>query len=217
MNKIKAILFDFDGVIADTEPIYDKYMNALGDKYNLGIINFAHHVKGTPTVDILEKYFARFGEDECKKIHSELLDFEVNEMEFNEILGAINFLQKVKNMRFKTALVTSSQQKKMDRALKEMGLSDYFDSIITAERITKGKPDPMCYLLAAKELNVTPEECLVLEDSLHGVNSGISAGMKVIGITSSFGKQEMNEAIIDAIPNFENYESIIERIKNISC
>lgn len=57
MQKIKALLFDFDGVIADTEPQYDLYMNSVGDKYQLGIDNFAHVVKGVPTMDIIKKHF----------------------------------------------------------------------------------------------------------------------------------------------------------------
>lgn len=96
----------------------------------------------------------------------------------------------------------------MKRALDILNISDSFDTIVTSNRITIGKPNPMCYLLAATDLQLEPAECLVFEDSLHGVNAGISANMKVIGVTTSFDKTKMNPAIVSSIPNFEKAEEL---------
>lgn len=215
MKFIKAFLFDFDGVIADTEPQYDEYMNRLGEKYNLGIENFAEKVKGTPTPDIMNKYFIHLGTDECKIIEKQLIDFELI-MNFPEVTGALKFIKLVKDKGYKTGLVTSSQKIKMQRALQLLNLTDSFDTIVTADRITKGKPNPMCYLLAADDLNISPAECIVFEDSLHGINAAVAAKMNVIGVTTSFSKDKMNAEIIMDISNFKDSSIILEHIESLN-
>ena len=214
MQKIKALLFDFDGVIADTEPQYDLYMNSIGEKYQLGINNFAHVVKGVPTMDIIKKHFSHFTEEEQKTIVADLSAFELK-MDFPEVKGAISFIELLKSNNYKVGLVTSSSSLKMQRTLEILKISDSFDTIVTSNRITIGKPNPMCYLLAATDLELEPTECLVFEDSLHGVNAGISANMKVIGVTTSFDKSKMNPAIVSSIPNFEKAEELLNFIEKI--
>lgn len=214
MRKIKAILFDFDGVIADTEPQYDLYMNSIGEKYQLGIENFSHVVKGVPTPDIIKKHFSHFSEEEQKKIVEDLNNFEL-EMDFPEVKGSLSFIKLLKDNLFKIGLVTSSNRKKMARALDILNLTNTFDTIVTADRITIGKPNPMCYELAATDLNLQPSACLVFEDSLHGINAGLAAGMSVIGVTTTFDKSKMNPAIISTIDNFEKPKELLSFIEQI--
>lgn len=213
MSKIRALLFDFDGVIANTEPQYDIYMDAVGEKHKLGIPNFSSVVKGTPTPDIIKKYFGSFSKEEQADIIKELDDFE-QKMDFQEVNGAIDFIKLMKHKGYKIGLVTSSSLVKMERALRILNIENLFDTIVTANRITKGKPDPMCYLLAANDLGVLPEDCIVFEDSIHGVNSGIAAGMNVIGITTSFSKESMNFQIIGAYDNFILKNEIVDLIEH---
>ena len=76
MTKISTVLFDFDGVIADTEPQYDIYIDELGIKYNLGIDNFAALVKGTTTPYILKNYFSHLSQEERLEIEQDISNFE---------------------------------------------------------------------------------------------------------------------------------------------
>ena len=71
------------------------------------------------------------------------------------------------------------------------------------ECITQGKPDPMCYLLAAKDLNVSPEDCIVFEDSFNGIQSGKDAGMRVIGLSTTNPAESLRDKVYEVIPNFE--------------
>ena len=71
------------------------------------------------------------------------------------------------------------------------------------ESITQGKPDPMCYLLAAKDLNVSPEDCIVFEDSFNGIQSGKDAGMRVIGLSTTNPAESLRDKVYEVIPNFE--------------
>ena len=82
-------------------------------------------------------------------------------------------------------------------------LDNLFDTLVTADRITQGKPDPMCYLLAAKDLNVSPEDCIVFEDSFNGIQSGKDAGMRVIGLSTTNPAESLRDKVYEVIPNFE--------------
>lgn len=212
MTKKPTILFDFDGVIANTEPLYDVYIDGLGVKYNLGINNLAEKVKGVPTVEIIAKYFGHLDAKLIQEVEDNLADFEIT-MDIPPITGALEFIHYLKQNGYKLGLVTSSQLVKMERALKILKLENSFDSLVTADRITKGKPDPMCFLLAAKDMDASPENCIVFEDSLHGINAGLSAKMKVIGLTTSFTEEQIKDMVYATIPDFSNLEQVISLIK----
>lgn len=209
MNKITTILFDFDGVIANTEPLYDDYINEVNVRYDLGIENFADKVKGTPTPDIIKRYFSHLDAEGIATFEQELLEFETT-MDIPPIAGALEFIDYAQSKGYKIGLVTSSQQIKMDRALQLLNLTGKFDTEVTADRITEGKPNPMCFLLAAKDLGVAPENCVVFEDSLHGINAGHAAGMRVIGVTTSFSEEQMGDKIHFSISDFSNIEEVIK-------
>ncbi|MDR1502316.1 MAG: HAD family phosphatase [Prevotella sp.] len=209
MTKISTVLFDFDGVIADTEPQYDIHIEDLGERYNLGIENFALQVKGTTSPDILKKYFSHLPLEEQDKIAKELEDFELN-MDFPLVDGVMDFIKYLKDNNYKTGIVTSSQDFKMKRALDILQLSDTFDIVVTAARITEGKPNPMCYKLAAQDLNSSPAECIVFEDSLHGIRAGQDAGMKVIGLSTTIPHEVLIEKTENVVPNFSDIQQIIK-------
>ncbi len=207
-----TILFDFDGVIADTEPQYDIYIDGLGEKYNLGIENFALQVKGTTTPDILKKYFNHLPAEQQAEVKEDIESFESN-MDFPPIAGIMEFIEYLKNNNYRIGLVTSSQEFKMIRALSIMGLNGVFETEVTAARITEGKPNPMCYILAAKDLNVYPEECIVFEDSFHGIKAGKDAGMYVVGVSSTIPADQLEGKADYVIPDFSDLNGIIYIIK----
>lgn len=207
MAKISTILFDFDGVITDTEPQYDIYVEQLAEKYQLGIENFAQKVKGTTTKNILETYFSHFTPEEVKRIDKEVEDFEA-QMDFPPVAGAIEFIHYLKTNNYKVGLVTSSQNAKMKVALDKLNLTNIFDTEVTADRITDGKPNPMCYLLAAKDLNVSPAECLVFEDSFHGIQAGTNAGMRVVGVSTTIEAKQLEDKTHSVIADFKDKENL---------
>lgn len=202
MSKVQAVLFDFDGTIADTEPIYDIFWNNKAEEYHLGIDNFASKIKGTIMPNIMTKYFSQYSEEVHQKIINEALAFE-EKMDFPLIPGSIDFIHALKKEGFKLALVTSSENKKMKRAFNVLSLNGVFDVVITADRITKGKPDPMCYQLAAADLHLNPEECIVFEDAFAGIEAATRAGMKVIGIASTNPAEALKDKVFAVIPDFK--------------
>ncbi|WP_029901813.1 HAD family phosphatase [Prevotella sp. 10(H)] len=209
MAKISTVLFDFDGVITNTEPLYDTFFDGIGEKYNLGYKSFAAMVKGVTMPNIVEKYLSHLSANDLESIINETEEFE-KQMDFPPIAGALEFIDYLKKNNYKIGLVTSSQDFKMKIALDELNLTGVFDTEVTADRITQGKPDPMCYLLAAKDLNVSPDECIVFEDSFFGIQSGLDAGMKVVGLSTTNSDADLRKMVNDVIPDFSDMQRVLK-------
>lgn len=200
---IKTLLFDFDGVIADTEPIYDQFWNETAQRYNLGIPNFAAKIKGTIMPNIMKTYFSHYSPEQCARLQKECDDFE-DTITYSEIPGALRFIEMVKQKGMLIGLVTSSTDRKIKKALPELKLENAFDTIVTADQIIEGKPSPQCYLLAAQKLQTNPSQCLVFEDSFAGIEAGQHAGMKVIALSTTNSAKSLQEKNDIIIPNFQN-------------
>jgi len=201
MKQLKTALFDFDGVIVDTEPIYDIFWNDAAERYNLGIENFAEIIKGSTLPTIMAKYFTKYPKEMQEQVRAENIAYE-SQMDLPPMPGSIEFLRLLKENGVQIGLVTSSDYSKIQRASKALELEGIFDTIVTADRITNGKPDPSCYLLAASDLNVKPEECLVFEDSFAGIQAGNSARMRVIGLSTTNSAESLKDKVHQVIPNF---------------
>lgn len=204
MQQIKAALFDFDGVLADTEPLYDQFWDDAGIRYHTGIPHFAAVIKGTTMSNVMKKYFSDRPEEEQQKIQAESDEFE-SHMPFPPVPGSLEFVRMLKAHGVQVGLVTSSENRKMKRAFQEMNLEGLFDTFVSENRITKGKPDPMCYLLAAEDLKRKPEECIVFEDSFAGISAATNAGMRVIGLSTTNSEDELKDKVYKVIPNLLHY------------
>lgn len=196
-----AFLFDLDGVIIDTEPQYDKFWNKAGKDYHSGIENFEKVIKGTTLPNILSRYFSHLPEDKRKELEAANHAFDL-QLVMDTIPGALEFLAESKKAGIKTGLVTSSDNEKLESVFRKLPIRQYFDTVVSADRITAGKPDPMCYLLAAKDLNIPPENCYVFEDSFSGIAAGNAAGMKVVGLSTTNSAESIRDKVWKEIPNF---------------
>ncbi len=206
MNKEKpiAILFDFDGVIMDTEPQYTHFWYAIGKKYYPEIDNFGLHIKGQSLKELYKNYF---GETEGlqEQITQMLLEFETH-IKFDYVPGVKEFLQTLQEKNIKVAIVTSSSDTKMANAYREHPeLLSMVDTIVTADCVTHSKPNPECFLLGAERLDVPIENCIVFEDSFHGLEAGNRAGMKVIGLSTTNSAEAIADKCALVIPDFTDF------------
>ena len=206
MNNEKPIaaLFDFDGVIMDTEPQYTLFWDAIGQVYYPEIPNFGHHIKGQSLKELYKNYF---GEVEGLQDHitQKLLEFE-GQMHFEYIAGAAEFIRELRERSVHIAIVTSSNDAKMANAYREHPeILSMVDAIITADRVTHSKPHPECFLLGAETLDVPVENCIVFEDSFHGIEAGNRAGMKVIGLATTNPAEAIAEKVSLTIPDFVDF------------
>lgn len=206
MNSTKCIaaLFDFDGVVVDTEPQYSVFWNAQGRKYHPEIPEFGRMIKGQTLTQIYDKYFA--GMEEIQdEITSELNNFEQN-MLFNYIPGVCAFIKELRAHGVRTAIVTSSNEEKMDKAYKaHPELRKSVDCILTADMFVNSKPDPECFLLAAEIFDTSSENCVVFEDSFHGLEAGRRAGMHVVGLATTNPAEQIRDKAEAVIQDFNEF------------
>lgn len=177
----KAALFDLDGVLVDTETSYTRFWHTTGQKYNLPP-TFATDIKGTTLHDILDRHFPPQLHDQVRQ---EIWDFEKT-MDYELFAGAVKLLHDLRKAGVAMAIVTSSDNTKMSYLYRQHPeLPSLVDTIITGDLVTRSKPDPQGYLLAAEKLGCDPSRCFVIEDSLQGLKAGKAAGATTIGIATT--------------------------------
>ena len=120
------------------------------------------------------------------------------------VRGVVAFVDELAARRVPRAVATSASRYDADRLLGRTGLRDRFDVVVTAEDVRRGKPDPEVYLLAARGLGLPPAHCLVFEDAVVGVQAARSAGMRVIGVSTTHSGTELRAAGAErAVEHFE--------------
>ena len=191
MNTIKACIFDLDGVIVDTAVYHYKAWKRLAN--SLGF-DFTEHqneqLKGVSRVRSLQLILGWGGVTKTEAEQEQLATQKntwymemVNQMKPEEILpGAKEFLTTCRAVGLKTALGSAS--KNSMTILEKIGITDMFDAVIDGNKVSKAKPDPEVFLAGAQALGVEPEECVVFEDAIAGVEAAIAGDMKVVGIGS---------------------------------
>lgn len=184
---IKAVLFDMDGVIFDTEAVWKKSFEESNKKFGFDLDeNYRVSVMAGRTDDEIRKKLKHDFPDKNVDEYRDYMQWYVkNTITTSSDLLKPGFLQvvhKLKNHGIKIALSTSSANGRADILFKNHGLSqeEIFDFTLKGDDVTKGKPDPEIFLKSAKGLGVEPQECVVFEDSLLGVEAGHRAGMHVV-------------------------------------
>ena len=206
MDTTKNIvaLFDLDGVVIDSETQYTVFWNEVGRKYFPDYKDFGLMIKGQTLTQIFDKYFS--DKKEVLESLKEELDAFENNMTYNYIPGVVDFMKELRNNGAKMAIVTSSNDKKMSNVYAaHPEFKDMVDRILTAEMFTRSKPAPDCFLLGAEVFNSPIENCIVFEDSFHGLQAGKSANMVVVGLSTTNSEEAIKDKCNVVIPNFLDF------------
>lgn len=175
-------LFDLDGVILDTEGSYTAFWDDYGSRH-FSEKDFGLKIKGQTLVKILGDYFPE--ENERKAITEAINDFERN-MSYPFVPGVENYIKSLKSNGIRTAVVTSSNLLKMENVYRcHPGFREMFDMILTSEDFSESKPSPYCYLKAMRLFGAGPEDCVVFEDSLAGLQAARASGAFVTALTTT--------------------------------
>ena len=191
-----AVIFDMDGVLVDNRDIHIEAFQILFEKKGLqatyeqilmtfGMVNteiFASLFgEGTYTTEEIEKMAA-----EKETIYRDIFAKKIEPAP-----GLVGFLKELKAKGTKIAVGSSGPRVNVEFVLEKCGIGIYFDAIADGNMISKGKPDPEVFLLAADLLGKKPEECIVFEDALVGIEAGKRAGMIVIAMETTFPKERL--------------------------
>ena len=205
MKQLKAALFDLDGVVFDTEPQYTVFWGSQCRLYHPEHPGLEHEIKGSTLDQIYGRWWSGELEKERETVTQRLNEFEA-QMDYTYINGMEAFIKDLHQHGVKTAVVTSSNQPKMQSVFKARPeFKELFDEILTSEDFAESKPSPDCYLRGAARFGVEPSECVVLEDSFNGLKSGRAAGMFVVGLATTNKKEDISSLSDVQISDYEGF------------
>jgi len=214
---IKAVIFDLDGVLIDSEKLKAEAWEKILEGY--GIRNAGEWYKnniGTTRINLCKKIIEKFSlpvtpeEFAEKKIktYSGIIQDRTE-----PIADAVDFLKLIRD-KFKIGLAAATNLKILEKQLKKIGIYDYFDVITSGEdEVKNNKPNPEIYIITAKKLGVRPDECVAIEDSYTGVESAKNAGMRCVAVPNDYTKkQDFSKAdiIVRSLSEFS-----VEQIHNL--
>jgi beta-phosphoglucomutase len=206
---VVAFIFDMDGVIIDSNPFHKISLKQFCKKYghDLSDEQLREKIYGRTNKDWLANVFGPLDEKKLREYadEKEALFREIYKNDIKPVDGLIDFLKKLGDQKIPTAIATSAPRANVDFTLSKTGTGKYFPVILDESFVSRGKPDPEIYLKTAAALKFAPENCIVFEDSLSGVKSGRNAGCKVVGITTTHTREELNETDL-VIDNFNDLD-----------
>ncbi|MBO5177378.1 MAG: HAD-IA family hydrolase [Lachnospiraceae bacterium] len=198
---MKAVVFDMDGLMFDTERLAILAWDYAGEKMGLGKAGYMVYKTLGVTVSAsnqiwIEEFGDRYNEEELWKYTREFnSDFYAkNKVPVKK--GLYVLLDYLKENGYKLAVASSTSKRGVERNLKSAGVLEYFDAIICGDMVEKSKPEPEIYLKACEALGVEPAEALALEDSRNGLLSAYRAGMKVIMVPDLWEADEEVKAFL---------------------
>lgn len=216
---VKGILFDMDGVLIDSEPATARSVVAYfaSKGVNIPTTDFRDFIGGGERLyynSIAKHYRIKdFDYDTCRE---DLYDAYRKEIaEEGPMAGVQRFLHNCKKAGIKTVSASSAFMEKIDINLRQCGLTTSdFTALVCGDMFKRNKPAPDIYQVAAKQIGLNPNECMVMEDSMNGLSSGHAAGCLTCGLMTSFDKQQLKEfgadyvvQTLDAFPDFDSIDA----------
>lgn len=190
MNKPTAILFDMDGLMVDSESTRAESFKKIIRKYGGEVKEKIPQVIGVRVLDNWIILKERYGlKEDPVKLMKEGEEEYTNLIEANmpvAMPGLFQLIDYLRKTKLRRAVVSSAGIKHIKLKLEKLGLTNFFEAVVSGDMLANGKPDPEGYLLAASKLGVNSGECLVLEDAPSGVQAAKTAGMSCIAIPSIY-------------------------------
>jgi len=207
---INAVIFDLDGVLIDSEPLHckadTKLLNELGTDPPANYFDrFTGWTDAAMWEAIKTDYHLTKSIDQLMKMQVPIKLNLLQEGAYKAIPGIVELLEEINTVRIPIAIASSSPREFIEAVVKKIGIDQYFKILVSGEEIERSKPEPDIFLKAATLLNVSPTECLVVEDSKSGTIAAKKAGMKCIGY------QNVNSGIQD----LSNADFIVNDIREI--
>jgi len=199
---LKAVIFDLDGVVADSHPIHEMAWKALLTEagFKPEGIDVAFLYAGHPRREILKHYLGELTDAEILhwgRRKDELYELSAKKLQAKP--GIPQVLAQLNEAGLACALATSAGRRRTIESLHHLGLAKHFSVVVTGEDVRNAKPAPDIFLLTAKKLSVEPNSCVVVEDSVAGVQAAIACGMKCIGFASAKHCEELSNALADDV------------------
>jgi beta-phosphoglucomutase len=216
---MKAVIFDMDGVIVDTNPhhriawreYYQRYGKTLSDS------DFIQYVSGKHNTDIVAHLFADRTLTSAESLQlayeKEALFRELYQPVITPVAGFVDFLKALKAAGIRTAVATSAPVENLDFIIDALNLRPYFDALLNESMVSHPKPDPEIYQKAMAQLGVDPADSVVFEDSMPGIQAGKASGAFVVGVATTLTPDELRPFVDDVIRDFT--EMSLDRVQQL--
>ncbi|HZY78003.1 MAG TPA: HAD family phosphatase [Cyclobacteriaceae bacterium] len=201
-----GVIFDMDGVIVDSNPYHKialkEFCSAHG--YELTDDQLIKKIYGRTNREWITALFGKIPDDQLAEYaeEKESLFRKLFDQDIKPVKGLIKFLDLLDEHKIVRAIGTSAPKSNVDFSLERTHTEKYFPTILNDTFVTHSKPHPEIYLKCAEALNLPNSQCIVIEDSLSGVEAGQKAGSKVIGITTTHTREELSHCAL-VIEDFE--------------
>jgi beta-phosphoglucomutase family hydrolase len=219
-DNIKAVIFDMDGLLVNSEPIHYKAWNKTLKAYGIEFSykSFLSYVGQSNESLVKDQITANKGKqtkitdsvEEVIKIKSNNYIELIDEI---ELMPDVMTTVKELSHRYPLAVASSSYTKEVTEILLQRGIADFFKIIIGGDMVIEKKPHPEIYLEAAKLLGVHPNECLALEDSISGIMAAKAAGMHIVAVPNEYTKKHDFSIADKIIDNISKVKDILEQVK----
>ena len=199
----QAVIFDMDGVLVDNRDIHLEAFDVLFARHGLSAPREKMLMQfGKVNLAIFRDVFGdRFTDGETAAFGKEKEEIyrEIFARKIEPARGLVPFLAGLKKRGARIAVGSSGPLANVQFVLEKCGIAEYFDAIADGDRISRGKPDPEVFLLAARLLNDDPSQCIVFEDAIVGIEAGKRAGMTVIAMDTTFPREMLSGSGYDGI------------------
>ena len=218
---VKAVLFDMDGVIIDSEPIHYRLSKLYYSELGLDIADEEYYTfVGVGDVEIFTRLKSKYGlkedlNDLVNTYQQRYLDHLRKQKDAKPISGVDQLIRDLHQKKYLLALGSSAVRENIEAVLESFELREYFNAIASACEVEQSKPFPDIYLLAAEKLAVNPSDCVVIEDSCNGIKAAKLAGMKCIAYHNpNSGDQDLSQADF-VITTFEDldFEGLVRSLE----
>ena len=201
-QMIAGVIFDFDGVIADSHGAHMKawkeFLHSKGKTVTQEELSFVR--EGAKREEILRHFLGDLAPEQIARYGAEKDKlFQAHAGEVKLVPGFAEFLLQLDALGVPSAVASSGGRARVEQALRAFNIRNRFRAVITAEDVDRGKPDPALFFLAAQSLQVEPKRILVCEDAVAGVAAAKSAGMKCLGIASNGRESMLKQAGADMV------------------
>ena len=212
LKNIEAVLFDLDGTLVDSMWIWRdidiEYLGRFGIELPENLQSCIEGMSFSETAVYMKERFQIPDSVETMKEHWNQMTWQKYTQEVPLKEGAMEFLEHCRNNHIKLGIATSNSKELVTATLQALGISDYFDSVVTGCEVNKGKPAPDVYLMAAEKCMVSPDKCLVFEDIIPGIMAGKAAGMRVCAVADAYSAKQQAEKEKLADYTIKNYYDI---------
>lgn len=188
MDSIFAgVVFDLDGVIVNSHPLHKRawraFLASVGKQVSEADLDFI--LEGRRRRDILIHFLGDLSDTEVQEYGDKKDEyFRQASSELEPVPGTVEFIRTGKKAGLRLAVATSASRQRAQWTLQKLNIADYFEAVVTGDDVVQSKPDPTIYRLAAQRLGVNPERLFAIEDSVCGIRSAKSAGLRCLGIAT---------------------------------